>query len=163
MAVVRPVVGAYFRNHPNGTPTATADVEDTAHRAAAGLPARWTRSDEWYNFQSPVNPVVNGGGVDFNPRANPVHVLVSMDESTYAEADGSDGVDDDHPIAWCKRFDGGRSWYSGLGHTEAGFLDAGFLAHILDGIEISAGAKARQLRRHGQHASDRHRRPHAGR
>ena len=42
-----------------------------------------------------------------------------MDESTYAEADGTDGVDDDHPIAWCKRYDGGRMWYTALGHTEA--------------------------------------------
>ena len=48
-----------------------------------------------------------------------------MDESTYAEADGSDGVDDDHPIAWCHRYDGGRAWYTGLGHTEASYLDAG--------------------------------------
>ena len=64
-------------------------------------------------------PVVNGGGTDYSPRNSGVHVLLKMDESTYAEADGSDGVNDDHPISWCHRFDGGRAWYTGLGHTEA--------------------------------------------
>ena len=134
------MVGAYFRNHPNGTPTATVVVEDTAHRSTAHLPARWTRNDEWYNYQSPVNPVVNGGGTDYSARnTEGIHVLLTMDESTYAEADGSDGVDDDHPIAWCHRYDGGRAWYTGLGHTEASYLDAGFLAHLLGGLEVAAG------------------------
>jgi cytochrome c len=135
------LVGAYFRNHPNGTPTATVDVEDTTDPSTSHLPARWTRTDEWYNFQSPVNPVVNGGGTDYSPRnTSGVHVLLTMDESTYAEADGSDGVDDDHPIAWCKKFDGGRSWYTALGHTEASFTETNFVRHLQAGIEITAGA-----------------------
>ena len=134
------MVGAYFRNHPNGTPTATVVVEDTTHRSTAHLPARWTRVDEWYNYQSPVNPVVNGGGTDYSARnTEGIHVLLTMDESTYAEADGSDGVDDDHPIAWCHRYDGGRAWYTGLGHTEASYLDVAFLAHLLGGLEVAAG------------------------
>jgi len=62
-----------------------------------------------------------------------------MDESTYAEDDGSDGVDDDHPISWCQKYDGGRSWYTGLGHTQASFSEAGILSHIGAGIEIAAG------------------------
>ena len=85
------LVGAYFRNHPNGTPTATTVVEDTTDPSTAGIPARWTRADEWYNYQSPDNPVVNGGGNDYSPRNTAgVHVLLTMDESTYAEADGTD-------------------------------------------------------------------------
>ena len=55
---------------------------------------------------------------DYSPRNSGVHVLLKMDEASYAEADGSDGVDDDHPISWCKRYDGGRMWYTGMGHTE---------------------------------------------
>ena len=135
------LVGAYFRNHPNGTPTATIVREDTTDPSTAGIPDRWTRADEWYNYQSPENPVVNGGGNDYSPRNTPgVHVLLTMDESTYAEADGSDGVDDDHPIAWCQRYDGGRSWYTGLAHTQSSFTDATMLGHIAAGIEITAGA-----------------------
>jgi len=134
------LVGAYFRNHPNGTPTATVVTEDPTHLSTAHLPARWERVDEWYNYQGITNPNVGGGGDDFSPRNNPVHVLLTMDESTYAEADGSDGVDDDHPISWCQRYDGGRSWYTGMGHTEASFEEPDFLQHVLAGIRIAAGA-----------------------
>ena len=84
--------------------------------------------------------MVNGGGTDYNPRNTAgVHVLLKMDESTYAEDDGSDGTDDDHPISWCKKFDGGRSFYTGLGHTQASYAEAGIRSHIAAGIEIAAG------------------------
>ena len=68
-----------------------------------------------------------------------MHVLLKMDESTYAEDDGSDGDDDDHPISWCQRYDGGRSWYTGMGHTQASFAEPGFQSHLEAGIEIAAG------------------------
>ena len=113
-------------------------VEDTTDRSTQGLPApRWDRIDEWYNYK-PVN-FEQTGDVDYSPRAN-VHVLASLDESTYEEADGSDGVDDDHPIAWCQKYDGGRSWYTGMGHTEDSYAEANFLEHLLGGIEDAAGA-----------------------
>jgi PKD repeat protein len=82
--------------------------------------------------------------VDFSPRAN-VHVLASLDESTYDEADGSDGVDDDHPISWCHKYDGGRSWYTGMGHTDDSFTEAPFLKHILGGIEEAAGTEGSDI------------------
>jgi type 1 glutamine amidotransferase len=40
----------------------------------------------------------------------------------------------DHPISWYHDFDGGRSWYTGMGHTEASFHEPLFLAHIRGGI-----------------------------
>ncbi|MDA0138019.1 ThuA domain-containing protein [Solirubrobacter deserti] len=132
------LVGAYFRNHPTGTPTATVVNEDADHVTNAGIPARWTRVDEWYNYQSPINPVVNGGGIDYSARTSGVHVLLTMDETTYNEADGNT-LDDDHPISWCRRFDGGRSWYTGMGHTEASYLDPVFLGHVLGGLKVAAG------------------------
>ncbi len=132
------LVGAYFQSHPAGTPTATVDVEDSDHPSTTGLPARWERVDEWYNYQSPDNPNVGGGGTDYSPRGN-VHVLVSLDETTLEEGDGNT-TDDDHPISWCQRYDGGRSWYTGMGHTAASFTEALYLQHLLGGIEVSAGA-----------------------
>jgi PKD repeat protein/type 1 glutamine amidotransferase len=134
------LTGAYFRNHPNGTPTATIVVEDPNKVSTKDIPARWTRVDEWYNFQKIDNPVVNGGGDDVSPRTQtPIHVLLTMDESTYTESDGTDGTDDDHPIAWCKRYDGGRMFYTALGHTEATYSDATFLKHLLGGMDTAAG------------------------
>lgn len=117
------LVGSYFNNHPAGTPTATVKVEDPAHPSTAGLDRRWERTDEWYNFRT-------------NPRGK-VHVLASLDETTYAPGGGAMGAE--HPIAWCQDYDGGRSWYTGMGHTEASFTDAKFLSHILGGIKTAAG------------------------
>ena len=83
------LVGGYFRNHPAGTPSATVNIEDTDHPSTTGITTPWPRVDEWYNYQSPVNPSPGGGGTDYSPRANPnIHVLATVDEATYAEDDG---------------------------------------------------------------------------
>jgi PKD repeat protein len=133
------LVGGYFRNHPNGTPTATVVREDPSHVSTAHLPERWTRVDEWYNFQGIDNPVVGGGGTDVSPRLlTPIHVLLTVDESTYNESDGNT-VDDDHPVSWCKRFDGGRMFYTALGHTNQSFSEPDFLQHLVNGIGVAAG------------------------
>ncbi|MCP3424288.1 ThuA domain-containing protein [Nocardioides pinisoli] len=133
------LVGAYFQSHPAGTPTATIDVEDKSTPSSCALPDRWERTDEWYNFQSKDNPVVNGGGTDYSPRVNPnINVIASLDESTYVENDGN-ATDDDHPIAWYQEFDGGRSFYTGGGHTDASFSEPLFRLHLLGGIEYAAG------------------------
>ena len=52
---------------------------------------RWTRVDEWYNFQHPTTPAVNGSATiaDYSPRARHVKVLATVDESTYGEDDGN--------------------------------------------------------------------------
>jgi cytochrome c len=139
------LVGGYFRNHPNGLPgmqggrPANVIVEDAAHHSTRHLTSPWNRVDEWYNYQGIVNPVVNGGGTDYSPRNSGVHVLLTLDESSYDEADGSDGVNDDHPISWCHKFDGGRAWYTGMGHTENTYLEPAFLQHLLGGLEVAAG------------------------
>ena len=133
------LVGAYFQSHPAGTPTATIDVEDKTTPSSCALPDRWERTDEWYNFQSKDNPVVNGGGADYSPRVNPnINVIATLDESTYDEGDG-DPSDDDHPIAWYQEFDGGRSFYTGGGHTDASFSEPLFRLHLLGGIQYAAG------------------------
>ena len=115
------LVGAYFVNHPPGTPDATIDVLDGAHPSTAHLPTEWDRTDEWYNY-------------DQNVRGD-VHVLAALDEESYSG--GSMGTD--HPIAWCQDYDGGRSWYTGGGHTNASFAEPEFLAHIEAGILTAAG------------------------
>jgi PKD repeat protein/glucose/arabinose dehydrogenase len=117
------LVGAYFKNHPPGTPDAAVKVDDHAHPSTEALPQRWERTDEWYNYRS-------------NPRGD-VHVLASLDESSYTGGDM--GVE--HPISWCQDYDGGRSWYTGMGHTDASFSEPEFLDHILGGIRTAAGVQ----------------------
>ena len=116
------LVGAYFKGHP--TPQqATIKVEDPVHPSTAGLPSKWVRSDEWYDFRT-------------NPRGT-VHVLASLDEKTYSG--GTMGSD--HPITWCRDYEGGRSWYTGLGHDDASYSDPLFLSMLLGGLETTAGVK----------------------
>ncbi|WBB92134.1 ThuA domain-containing protein [Verrucosispora sp. WMMC514] len=114
------LVGAYFRSHP-AIQQATVRVENRAHAATAHLPQNWVRTDEWYDFQS-------------NPRAN-ARVLANLNESTYSG--GVMGAD--HPIAWCKTYNGGRSFYTGGGHTQASYAEPAFRAHLLGGIRYAAG------------------------
>ncbi|MFC4588527.1 ThuA domain-containing protein [Sphaerisporangium corydalis] len=114
------LVGAYFKEHP-APQQAVVKVEDPAHPSTKGLPTRWTRTDEWYDYRT-------------NPRGT-VHVLTSLDASSYT---GST-MGADHPNTWCQNYDGGRSWYTGLGHTEESYTDPQFLGLLLGGIQTAAG------------------------
>ena len=40
----------------------------------------------------------------------------------------------DHPIAWWHDFDGGRAWYTAMGHTTESYSDPLFLQLLLGGI-----------------------------
>ena len=130
------LVGAYFRDHPGcGASTsssrqATINVEDRKSEATKRLPRRWTREEEWYNFRT-------------NPRED-VHVLLSVDESTYdprgysVQPGGSPPMGD-HPISWCHEYDGGRAFYTALGHKGVYWKEPLLLAHVLGGIKMAAG------------------------
>jgi cytochrome c len=112
------LVGAWFRRHPAVQPATVRPAPDAA--ALAGrLPARWERGDEWYDFRA-------------NPRGR-VRVLATVDESTYTGG----GMGTDHPVAWCQEYDGGRSWYTAMGHTGESFREPRFLAHLLAGIRYA--------------------------
>ncbi|MFI9005709.1 ThuA domain-containing protein [Actinosynnema sp. NPDC053489] len=118
------LVGTYFTSHP-AIQQATIRVEDRAHAATAHLGATWTRTDEWYNFRGSVRSTAR--------------VLASLDESSYSG--GTMGGD--HPHTWCKTVGGGRSFYTGSGHSQASYAEPGFRAVVLGGIRYAAGrAKA---------------------
>src|SRR5262245_57027281 len=48
------LAGAYFTSHPNNPNVRRGAfrVRDSAHVSTQGLPARWEREDEFYNFKS---------------------------------------------------------------------------------------------------------------
>lgn len=135
------LVGAYFRNHPSGTPTADVLVENKETPSSCFLPTKWTRDDEWYNYQGTDSPYVGGNDPtgqtpDVSPRPG-VNVIATVDENSYNEDDGSAAADD-HPVAWWHEFDGGRSWYTGMGHSRASFSEPLFQLHLLGGIQYAA-------------------------
>jgi cytochrome c len=117
------LVGAYFLSHP-GNPNvrkATIKVSDTTQPATRGLPLVWERTDEWYNYKS-ISPAIK--------------VLASLDEESYEGGENGEF----HPIAWYQDFDGGRSFYTGGGHTTESFGEPLFLQHLAGGIEYAIGS-----------------------
>jgi type 1 glutamine amidotransferase len=115
------LVGAYFSGHPD-IQTATIQIEDAAHPAAASLPRTWPRRDEWYNFRR-------------NPRGS-VNVLATLDERTYTGGT----MAADHPIMWSHTYEGGRSFYTAGGHTQESFSETAFIDHLGRAILWAAGA-----------------------
>lgn len=113
------LVGARFTNHP-AIQEVTINVENRSHPSTAELPEVWVRDEEPYNF-------------DMSPRAK-VTVLATLDEASYQG--GTMG--DDHPIVWAHEFQGGRSWYTGLGHLSQGYMEEHFVKLLLGGVEWAA-------------------------
>lgn len=109
-------MGGYFKSHPQ-IQEATIRIEDPDHPSTSHLSETWVRTDEWYNYRE-------------NPRHSGVHVLMTLDESTYEGG----GMGDDHPIAWQREVVNGRVWYTGGGHTEESFTEPEFVRHMLGGI-----------------------------
>lgn len=113
------LVGAYFASHPEIQPAAV-DVVDRTHPSTRDLPARWERTDEWYDFRE-----VPAG----------VRILATLDESTYEGG----AMGDRHPAAWCHDRLGGRAWYTAGGHTAESYAEPAFRAHLAGGIRYAAG------------------------
>jgi len=113
------LVGAYFRSHPP-IQWATLEIMDASHISTRHLPRRWTRFDEWYNFGE-------------LPAAD-VKILISIDETSYRGGI----MGSVHPMAWYHSFDGGRAWYTALGHTMESYSDPLFLQHLWGGIAWAA-------------------------
>lgn len=117
------LVGAYFESHPSDPNVRTAEfyVNDADHPSTESIPDRFTMTDEFYNFKSIKSELIN--------------VLVKIDESTYEG--GTNG--DDHPTSWYHEYDGGRSFYTALGHTSEMYSNPLFLNHLEGGIKYALG------------------------
>ncbi|MFN7116956.1 MAG: ThuA domain-containing protein [Saprospiraceae bacterium] len=114
------MVGGYFQSHPPGVHEAVLNVVDKSHGSTKHLPDDWKRTDEWYNFKK-LNPDVN--------------VLMKIDEKTYKGGENGEN----HPMSWYHEYDGGRAWYTALGHTDESYSEPDFLKHILGGIKYAIG------------------------
>jgi cytochrome c len=113
------LVGAYFKSHPKQQEAIVKKVKPFGTNAT---PDTWTRKDEWYNYKS---------------ISDDINVIYQLDESSY-EGGENDG---NHPIAWYHDFEGGRSFYTGMGHTEESYADPVYLDHLLQGIKYAIGDK----------------------
>ena len=115
------LVGAYFLSHP-AQQEATFNVVDRNFIATKNLPAVWKRKDELYNFKY----VAKG-----------LHTLITIDETTYTGGT----MNNNHPMSWYHDYDGGRAFYTELGHTDESYADPLYLGHLLGGIKYAMGLK----------------------
>lgn len=114
------LVGGYFVSHPEGQPMASIHTLNKNSFFTNHLDDEWEIEDEWYNYQFT------------NPNINP---LLNLDESTYQG--GTNGKN--HPITWYHEFDGGRSFYTGLGHPAKTYEDKRFKELLKKGILYATG------------------------
>ncbi|HEX8038641.1 MAG TPA: ThuA domain-containing protein, partial [Chryseosolibacter sp.] len=114
------LVGAYFMSHPKPQQArfVIKDRDFPATRFFAD--SVWQRTDELYNFKN-INP--------------DVHVLITIDESSYEG--GANGKF--HPMSWYHEYDGGRAFYTEMGHTEESYSEENYLKHLLGGIQYAMG------------------------
>ncbi|HEY6891557.1 MAG TPA: ThuA domain-containing protein [Solirubrobacter sp.] len=101
---------------------ATVKVADRGHEASKSLPEYWKHGDLYYNFKDNVRGLS--------------HVLATVDETTYTG--GKMTALADHPVAWCKDFQGGRSFYTNIG-ANGEFSAADVRRHLAGALQWTAG------------------------
>jgi type 1 glutamine amidotransferase len=122
------MVGYMFHIHP-AVQTATIKVEDYNFPGMDRFAKRFLFTEEWYEFGA--------------PNSDKLKFLLSVDEKTYKPAADwgakkGVGMGAFHPVAWYQEYDGGRAFYTALGHLPATYNDANFLHHVYGGIYWAA-------------------------
>jgi PKD repeat protein/type 1 glutamine amidotransferase len=125
------ILGTRAAGDPTTAQLATVKVADRGHAAGGkALPERWERTDRWYNF----DPATTLRGVS--------HIIATVDENTYVGGNTM-ALDtprtNDHPVVWCKDYQGGRSFYTAMGNTAEGFANADFRNHLGGAVQWAAG------------------------
>jgi len=108
------MIGGYFERHPEGTPTGELSVVNAGHPSTTHMDPVFSRTDEWYWI------------ADFEPSVN---LLVTLDPESIGEPAG-----EEKPISWSQDFDGGRVFYTSMGHTIDTYSDPVFLDHVAGGM-----------------------------
>jgi uncharacterized protein len=118
------LVGRMFKIHPS-IQSAKMKVLDNGFPGLQGFADGRIWTEEWYDFQ----PETISG----------LNYILGVDESTYNPKvqwgnNKSDGMGQLHPLAWYHNYDGGRSFYTALGHLPTNFSEPAFLDHLYAGI-----------------------------
>jgi type 1 glutamine amidotransferase len=125
------MVGHQFVIHPV-IQTARMTVINRQFPGLEYFPDTALVTDEWYEFGPKLSPDLT--------------YLMTIDETTYDPvADWGrvkgDGMGDFHPVAWYQSYDGGRAFYTALGHMPESYTNRAFLEHIYGGLYWAATGK----------------------
>ena len=119
------VGGGLFVSHP-WTQSVGITIEEKDNPAVAHFGSGFEIHDEIYVL-------------DQNPRWN-ARVLASLDmQSVGIEEGPADPSQNDHPISWIRKHDGGKIFVTKLGHFAEVWQDPGYQTHLLEGIKMVAG------------------------
>lgn len=113
------LVGASFAGHPEPK-EGIFHNEAPENEATSQFPDQMTWKDEGYNFANMQKDLT---------------VLITVDENSYIGGQNQGK----HPIAWYHNFDGGRSFYTALGHFSYHYTDLLFVKHLEGGIKYAIG------------------------
>jgi len=125
------LVGRMFYIHPV-IQTARLKILDNKFPGLQGFADGKLWTDEWYHFGP--------------EKVTDLNYVLSVDESSYnpkvqwgeKKVEGMGAL---HPIAWYHNYDGGRSFYTALGHLPTIYTDQAFLNHVYAGIFWAATGK----------------------
>jgi len=125
------LVGRMFVIHP-AIQTAKLNIVDEKFPGLQGFDEGKLWTDEWYEFTPEKTPGLN--------------YILAVDESSYnAKVQWGEkkatGMGKMHPISWYHNFDGGRAFYTALGHMPSVYSDPAFLNHLFAGILWAATGK----------------------
>lgn len=116
------MLGGKFVRHPKFQKF-TIKVVDSSHPATTFLGETWQWEDECY-YLNQLNP--------------DIHILLAVDLTSIDDPDKETYpgkiFGDYFPLAWCHEFDGGRQFYTALGHHPDHYKDPTFLKHLEGGI-----------------------------
>ena len=118
------LVGRMFHIHP-AIQTARMNVVDAKFPGLQGFGGNKLFTDEWYEF----GPEKIAG----------LNYILAIDESSYNPKvqwgpKKGEGMGQLHPVAWYHNYDGGRAFYTALGHVPTIFGDPTYLTHLYSGI-----------------------------
>ncbi len=105
-------------------------VKDATHISTKNMPAKFNITDEWLKFDVDV----------LNLPDKSFKILTTVNEKSY-----DPNSNKEHSISWYHEFEGGRAWYTGMGHNSEPYRNPIFIDHVWGGLQYAMAPKKNVL------------------